>query len=115
MSRAFITVLTSFFLLATLACESRYSAENPADLILMNGDVYTMVDSHPWASAVVIKGNTITAVLDDDAAVDAYRGPDTEVIDLDGGVYTLSARRQGKGPDEAVDGESGRTTLRVEG
>ena len=38
-----------------------------------------------------------------------------EVIDLDGGVYTLSARRQGKGPDEAVDGESGRTTLRVEG
>jgi predicted amidohydrolase YtcJ len=33
---------------------------------------------------VVVTGNTITAVLDEDAEADAYRGPDTEVIDLNG-------------------------------
>ncbi|HSW29434.1 MAG TPA: amidohydrolase [Longimicrobiales bacterium] len=56
----------------------------PADLILLNGKVYTMEEAHPWASAVVVTGNTITAVLDDDAAADAYRGPDTRVVDLGG-------------------------------
>jgi hypothetical protein len=56
----------------------------PADLILLNGKVYTMEESHPWASAVVVTGNTITAVLDDDGAADAYRGPDTRVVDLGG-------------------------------
>ena len=36
------------------------------------------------ASAVVVTGNRITAVLDDDSEAEAFRGPDTEVIDLGG-------------------------------
>ena len=60
------------------------TSEGPADLILSNGAVYTMEEDHPWASTVVITGNMITAVLDDDAAADRYRGPDTRVIDLEG-------------------------------
>lgn len=78
------------FLLAGLAfcgaaaCGPQYSSDSPADLILLNGAVYTMEEDHPWASAVVVTGNTITAVLDEDSAAGAYRGPDTEVIDLDG-------------------------------
>lgn len=59
-------------------------AEDRADLILLNGQVYTMEEDQPWASAVVIKGNTITAVLDSDAEAAAYRGRGTQVIDLDG-------------------------------
>ncbi len=56
----------------------------PADLILLNGEVYTMEEDHPWASAVVVTGNTITAVLDDDAAAEAYQGRNTRVVDLHG-------------------------------
>jgi len=56
----------------------------PADIILKNGDVYTMEEDHPWASAVVITGNTIAAVLDNDEDAEAYRGDNTRVIDLKG-------------------------------
>ena len=68
----------------TLAGACQGTATGPADLILMNGEVYTMEEDHPWASAVVVTGNRITAVLDDDAEADAFRGPNTDVIDLQG-------------------------------
>jgi predicted amidohydrolase YtcJ len=66
------------------ACGAESATDSAADLILLNGDVYTMEEDHPWASAVVITGNTITAVLDDDQAAEEYRGPETRVIDLEG-------------------------------
>ena len=56
----------------------------PADLILINGEVYTMEEDQPWASAVVITGNTITAVIDNNESADAYRDENTRVIDLKG-------------------------------
>jgi len=56
----------------------------PADLILQNGEVYTMDEAHPWATGVVITGNRITAVLDDDGEAEVYGGPNTTVIDLQG-------------------------------
>jgi len=64
--------------------EAPEMAKDPADLILLNGRVYTMEEDRPWARAVVITGNTITAVLDDDRETRAFRGPGTEVIDLRG-------------------------------
>lgn len=60
------------------------SKTNPADLVLKNGEIYTMEDEQPWAAAVVITGNKITAVLDKPGKADAYIGPETEVIDLKG-------------------------------
>jgi len=60
------------------------SSGSSADLILLNGQVYTMEEDHPWASAVVVTGNTITAVLDNDGEAEAYRTPGTRVIDLEG-------------------------------
>ena len=57
---------------------------NPADLILKNGEVYTMEPDHPRASTVVITGNQITAVLDKTEPVEPYIGPKTRVIDLKG-------------------------------
>ena len=77
-------LLSASTLLFFLGCGPEYTSDNPADLILLNADVYTMEENQPWASAVVVTGNTITAVLASDAEADAYRGPDTEVIDLDG-------------------------------
>jgi predicted amidohydrolase YtcJ len=58
--------------------------QQPADLILTNADVYTLEEDQPWARSVVITGNTITAVLDSDSEVEAFEGPNTRVIDMDG-------------------------------
>ena len=56
----------------------------PADIILTNAEVYTMEADQPWASAVVINGNKIAAVLGEGADIEPYRGPNTRVIDLEG-------------------------------
>ncbi|MDE2877364.1 amidohydrolase [Candidatus Palauibacter soopunensis] len=57
--------------------------EEPADLVLLNGDVYTLDDERPAAEAVAIRGERI-AVVGSDAEAEALVGPDTRVIDLDG-------------------------------
>jgi predicted amidohydrolase YtcJ len=69
-------------LLLALSCSSKPTGD--ADLILLNGAVYTMEEGQPWASAVVVTENTITAVLEDGSEAEAYRGPDTRVVDLQG-------------------------------
>ena len=56
----------------------------PADLILMNGEVYTMEPDRPRASTVVITGNKITAVLEKGEDIEPYKGPNTRVIDMRG-------------------------------
>ena len=55
-----------------------------ADLILLNGEVYTMEKDQPWVSAVVIKDNKIVAVLDNDRSARKYSGLETRVVDLEG-------------------------------
>jgi len=85
MGRLFTTSTSLFAVLLMASCgPSTDVPDNPADLILLNGRVYTMEEDQPWASAVVVTGNIITAVLDDDGEARAFRGPDTEVIDLRG-------------------------------
>ncbi|MGN2639777.1 amidohydrolase [Nocardia takedensis] len=54
-----------------------------ADMIFTGGSVLTVDPDHPDASAVAVTGDRITAVGGPEV-LDA-RGPDTEVIDLDGG------------------------------
>ena len=71
-----------------LALLTACSSEPPADLILHNGEIYTMTAEQPWASAVVINGNQIVAVLADDSEIEAYRGEGTRVVDL-GGKLTV--------------------------
>jgi len=56
----------------------------PADLVLKNGEIYTMEAAHPWARAVAVSGNTIVAVLDSDEQAARYVGQTTRVIDLGG-------------------------------
>jgi len=55
-----------------------------ADLVLRNGDIYTMETNPAWAKALAISGNKIVAVLDRDQDADRYIGPSTRVIDLGG-------------------------------
>jgi predicted amidohydrolase YtcJ len=75
MRRLAVPILSLSALIVGLSCGQ--STGEGADLILLNGDVYTMEEDHPWASAIVVTGNEITAVLDDDAETEAFRGAST--------------------------------------
>lgn len=64
------------------ACQS--PAPDPgADLIFRGGVVWTGVEGEGPAQAVAVAGGRILAV-GSDAEVDAYEGPDTRVVELDG-------------------------------
>jgi len=56
----------------------------PADIVLMNGEIFTADVDNPSAKALAITGNKLTAVLSDDARAKKYIGDKTEVIDLEG-------------------------------
>jgi predicted amidohydrolase YtcJ len=77
------TIIMALAILYLSFCSSSPSIV-PADLILKNGEVYTMEKDHPWASAIVMNGNKITAVLEDSKNLDSYIGDKTKVIDLKG-------------------------------
>jgi len=70
--------------------------QEPADIVLVDGRIYTMDAKHPWTSAVAIRGESIVGVGDASASsaepLDALKssdfkrwiGPNTRVIDLRG-------------------------------
>lgn len=55
------------------------------DRILINGSIYTVDDKKSIAKAVALKGSKIIYVGDSRSALQ-YRGENTEVINLDGGM-----------------------------
>jgi predicted amidohydrolase YtcJ len=67
-------------------------AQEPADLVLINARIETMEPAHEWASAVAIRGESITAVsyaaanghTVDDPEIKQWVGPETRVVDLHG-------------------------------
>ncbi|BBE32566.1 amidohydrolase [Sphingosinicella microcystinivorans] len=66
--------------LALSVIGSAAAAEAPADTILLNGDVRTPAG---WAQALAIRDGVIIAV-GDAKATDAFRGPNSVVVDLKG-------------------------------
>jgi predicted amidohydrolase YtcJ len=54
-----------------------------ADLVLVNGRIFTLDSTRPWVEAVAIQGERIVAV-GTSAEISARRGPSTRVIDLKG-------------------------------
>jgi hypothetical protein len=58
-------------------------AQPPADLLIVNGRVFTGVDAKPWAEAVLTQGERIVAV-GSSAAVRAMASPSARVIDAAG-------------------------------
>ncbi|MFC1782257.1 amidohydrolase [Planctomycetota bacterium] len=93
MSRLLLSIVLALSMVLFISCAEEKTAvdmefalpeQQSADLILVNGQVYTMEEDHPWAAAVVINGNKITAVLDDSQQAQTYKGPQTRVIDLKG-------------------------------
>ena len=79
MQRVILIILSMICLFHLFSCGGR-----PADIILTNGEIYTMEPDQPWASSIVISKNTIKAVLDKEADIEPFKGPGTRVIDLQG-------------------------------
>jgi predicted amidohydrolase YtcJ len=70
-------------LLSSLAAYAAAPAAGPADLVLVNGAVYTQDAAQPWAEAVAVRGGRYAAV-GSSAAIRALAGRHTRVIDLHG-------------------------------
>ncbi len=70
-------------LLALSAACAPPGPENPADLILVNGNVYTLDDTVPSARAIAIRGDRIAVVGSEDDAL-SLQGSETRVVDLEG-------------------------------
>lgn len=85
-----------FFLLAVavlaVACTP---AEEPVDLVLLNGKIVTLDAQNPEAEAVAARGQDLVAV-GSNADVRRLIGPDTEVIDL-GGALAVPGLIEGHG------------------
>ena len=75
----------AFLLLAAAApgCATGSGGGTAADMVLINGVVYTVDESQPWAEAIAIKGSTIMAV-GSNSDIEALTGPDTRTIDVGG-------------------------------
>ena len=77
-----LSALLSLLLLG-LAPTPENSQKSPADLVFINGNIYTANDKQPRAEAVAVKGDRIVFV-GSNAAAKNYQGPATRVVDLHG-------------------------------
>ena len=74
-----------FLLLVACGISLAQNAVEPADIILLNGRVFTATEAHPYAEAIAIKGERIEAV-GTNQAISAMAGPNTRRFDLAGHV-----------------------------
>jgi predicted amidohydrolase YtcJ len=88
--RMFATGLLLLALLAGMACSEQPQEQAPAlpapdyaDLVLLNGGIYTVDDQRGWAEAAAVRDGVIINV-GSNAEVEALVGPATRIIDLDG-------------------------------
>ncbi|KSB86977.1 amidohydrolase, partial [Salmonella enterica subsp. enterica serovar Newport str. S09097] len=78
------SLLSRTALLFLLTATGAATAARPAaDIILHNGNIITLNDAQPQASALAISGSRIVAI-GDDTATDEWRGDHTRTIDLQG-------------------------------
>jgi hypothetical protein len=91
-------VLRHLLLLVALSVLSGCAPEppqEPADLVLRNGKIATVDDTMPEASALAVRADKIVAVGSDED-VEAFIGPKTEVLDLEG-RFAMPAFIEGHG------------------
>ena len=83
--RLLVPILAAVFLTAGCGRDPAIDrrAPEPADLVLLGGKVVTVDPAIGEARAIAVDGYRIEAV-GDDAAISAYIGPETEVIQLNG-------------------------------
>ena len=82
---AFFALLVATSLTAGACAPATTPDVAPADMVIHNGKVVTVDDRRPEAEGIVINDDRIEMV-GSNAEVEAYIGPDTEVLDLDGAL-----------------------------
>ena len=75
--------LLSLVLFLSLGCGSLGAADDSAELIFLNGNIYTVNHAQPHADAIAIKDKRIVFVGTNEQA-EKFRGPTTRVLDLGG-------------------------------
>lgn len=70
-------------LMSPMSAFAAQETNQPADVVLSNGAVYTVDKKSSWAEAVAVRGDKIVYVGTDEGAK-AYIGKDTKVTDLKG-------------------------------
>ncbi len=83
MKRIFI-YLTAIMILTTVSCTN----QEKADLVIINGKVFTVDESNPFAQAVAIKGETVIAV-GTTKDISAYVDKDSTIVINAGGRLVL--------------------------
>ncbi len=78
-------LLWSLLIFLFISCEP--SKHQIADLVIKNGNIYTVDESNPKASAVAVVGGKIAYITNDDD-IDRWIGENTEIIDLNGKTMT---------------------------
>lgn len=66
-----------------------------ADVIFINGNVYTVDEDHPKAEAIAVKDERIIGI-GSNTDIEGYKGEDTQVIDLEG-HFTMPGFIEGHG------------------
>ena len=80
-----LIMLCAWVILAGTGCKD--TDHEVADLVIKNGNIYTVDEANPKAEAVAVSGGVIMA-LGDNQAIDPWIGENTEVIDLQGKTMT---------------------------
>ncbi|MCA1557089.1 MAG: amidohydrolase [Acidobacteria bacterium] len=83
MRRNMRIILALVLSVLALALAPGQSAQQPADLVLKNGVVYTVNEREPRAEAIAIRGDRIVFV-GSNADAKRYEGRSTRVVDLEG-------------------------------
>ena len=81
------TMLSTIVAVMAVAALSgqRPADSSPADLLIVNGKVYTAGKNATFAQAVAVRGNKIAAV-GTAQEIERLRGPQTQVVDAGGGA-----------------------------
>ena len=82
-----LSILLSILLVSFVPAGTKVE---PADLLFINGNVYTANGSQPHAEGIAVKGDRIV-FAGSNAEVKQYRGPQTRVIDLRGATVLPGA------------------------
>jgi predicted amidohydrolase YtcJ len=80
LQKGFIIVIMGIVLLSCSGPEPRAAS---ADLIFINGAIYTLDAAQPWADALAVQNGKILYV-GDDSIVEKLKSTDTKIIDLKG-------------------------------
>ncbi len=81
----FILSITAALAIGVALAAQPSPSAAPADLLVLNGKVYTAGKNATFAQAVAVRGNTIAAV-GTAQEIEKLRGPNTQVVDAGGGA-----------------------------